>query len=243
MSKILISTIVRNEARYLDRYYGQLRAMAEKLPEHQFALSIFENDSDDGSAAKLASFDWSFLPAFHLTSAKLQTPHFIGGKHPVRTQLLADARNRSLFYCGFLPFSEWVLVVEPDTTFTPEIADRIINHERHYGRRLDVFTGKSVHPGSDRLYDSWGTRRLAAHTDWCDGDRKEDGGFEELWSTFNCLSIYRADAVLAVKGFGGVNERTNQPDCDTVVICERFRAAGFNQIYWDTTLHVAHDCA
>lgn len=242
MSVILVSSIVRNEARFLDRYHAQLKALVAAMPQHQFLLSIAENDSDDGSAAKLNALDWTFTAAHQIATARLRTPHFIGGKHPIRTELLARARNQSLFGCPpLLNAAHWVLSLEPDVSYTTATLAQIIDHEQHYGRRFDIFTGKSTHVGSSRLYDSWGSRPKAEHTDWCDGDRVEDRGLESMWTTYNCAALYRADAIRAGHTFGGVNPRTGQPDCDTSVICERFRAAGFNEIYWDTRLEIPHD--
>jgi hypothetical protein len=243
MANILISTIVRNESKYLDRYHAQLRDLVKTQPQHQFLLSIYENDSVDGSADKLRTLDWSFLPAYHITTARMQTPHYIGGKSAERVALLADARNRSIFHCGYLPHVQSVFSLEPDVTLTVDVADRLLNQEKHYGRTFDIFTGKSVHPGSDNLYDSWGSRPKAEHSDWADGDGVQDRGLEPMWAIYNCAAVYRADAIRAGHTFGPTNPRTGQPDCDTSVICERFRAAGYGEIYWDTAIKIPHDCS
>ncbi len=242
MSHILISSIIRNEARHLDRWYSQIRAVVASQPQHTFSLSVFENDSTDGSGLKAAAYDWSGLGAFYITQAKLNSPFFVGGKDATRVALLANARNRTLYHFPMLAQMDWVLVIEPDVAYTVEVADKLINHEHYYGKRLDVFSGKSSPPGSKGLYDSWGSRKTNALCDWRQGDTEFDG-FEPMWSTFNCLTIYRADAIRAGHTFGGVNPRTGLPDCDTAVICENFRAAGYDQIYWDTNLRVEHSAA
>jgi hypothetical protein len=237
MSTILVSTICRNETRYLDRYHAQLRALCAAQPQHTFLLSIYENDSTDGSAAKLAALDWSFLPAYHITTARMQTPPFIGGKHPLRVQLLAAARNRSIYHCGFLHLADRVLVVEPDVAYPTETAAAIIEQ----GMAWDVFSGKSVHPdGTGRIYDSWGTRKTDRCTDWADGDQVETGGLEGVWSTYHCFCTYAAEAFKQGARFHGVNPRTKQPDCDTVAVVEDFRQRGFNRVAWNRDLHVVH---
>ncbi len=43
---ILISTILRNESKYIDKWYSQLREIVATQPDHSFSLSVFENDSD-----------------------------------------------------------------------------------------------------------------------------------------------------------------------------------------------------
>jgi len=239
---ILLCSIIRNEERHLQRWYDQIKRTVVSMPEHQFTLSVYENDSTDASAAKLASFDWSFMPSYVLTSAKLNCPFFIGGKHPQRTTLLAQIRNKTMENSPFMPLADSVVWVEPDTEYTHEVADKIINHEKYYGVKMDAFSGKSVHPNSKNLYDSWGTRKTANQTDWKDEDGQE-GGYEPMWSTWNCFVIYNAEPIKKGLMFGGVNPRWNMPDCDTCVIAENFRANGYNKIFWDTSLLVQHFCS
>lgn len=239
---VLICSIIRNEARHLDRWYAQLKRTVTSMPEHQFTLSVYENDSDqDDSAAKLRSFDWSFISSYVITTAKLKCPFFIGGKHPQRTALLALVRNECMTNSPFLQQVDGVLWIEPDTEYSHEVISRIIDHEKHYGIKADVFTGKSVHPGSHGIYDSWGTRRTPEQTDWIDGD--EFGpALQPMWSVFNCLVWYRAEPIKKGLMFGGINPRTGQPDCDTCVIVEHFRAAGYDKVYWHRDLEVTHFC-
>lgn len=241
MSVVLISSICRNEARFLDRFHAQLRATVAAMPQHQFLLSVVENDSADGSAAKLNALDWTFTAAHRVITGRLRTPAFVGGKHPVRTELLAAARNESIFGCPlFLPNADSVLVVEPDTVYTPAVVERLIEHERFYGRALDVFSGKSSPLHKQGLYDSWGSRATAEQDDWRDGD-DEFAGFVPMWATFNCLCYYRAEGFRRGARFSGVNPRTGRPDCDTSAVVESFRLHGFNNVAWDTSLRVEHD--
>lgn len=239
--KVLICSIIRNEAKYLDKWYAQIKEMCEKFPDIQFSISVFENDSTDGSYAKIMGYDWSFAYSYMHSTAKMNVPYFIGGKTPQRTELLAFCRNSSIYRFPFLSQTDYVLFIEPDVTYSMDTADRILNHEKYYGQKLDVFCGKSVHPNTDHLYDSWGTRKGPSQTDWKEEDG-ESGGFESMWSAFNCLVLYNAEPIKRGIAFGGINNRLGIPDCDTVVICENFRKAGFDKIYWDTNLKVTHFC-
>ena len=239
---ILISSIVRNEAQFLHRWYAQLKSLVEGCPDIGFHLSVFENDSTDGSNKLLGLFDFSFFKSYQVTSARMNLPYFVGGKHPTRTELLAYCRNRTIYNFAYLQEMDFVLVVEPDTEFDFATIEKIVNHQKHYGQKFDVFSGKSVHPGTRNIYDSWGTRKTDHQTDWLDADGQE-GGLEKMWSTFNCVVIYNAEAIKQNCNFGGINPRSGQADCDTVVICERFRAAGFTNIAWDTNLMVQHHIA
>ena len=243
--KILISTIIRNEVAHLLRWHRQLVTLVKSLPQHEFCLSVFENDSTDGSAQMLASFDYSAFKAHQITSARLNVPYYIGGKEPTRTQLLAYARNRTIYSFEFLREMDSVLVVEPDVEYSTETAQRIVDHERYYGQRFDVFSGKSVHPNSHGIYDSWGSRRLSDQTDWCDEDLEHEkpGEANPMWSTFNCVCMYSAEPIKKGISFSGVNPRTGSPDCDTVAIVEGFRKAGYDKVFWEPALEVTHFCS
>lgn len=239
---ILICSIIRNEIKFLDKWHAQIKAIVETFKEDSISLSVFENDSTDGSFAKMASYDWSFLSNYVLSSNKLNAPYFFGGKHPQRVQLLGQCRNRAIYQFPFVKDVSHVLFIEADIEYTTETADKIIHHEKYYGKKLDVFTPKSVHagrPGPNNIYDSWGTRKTQNQTDWKDEDG-QNGGFEPMWAVFNCFALYNAEPIKKGIAFGGYNERLAIPDCDPVVLCENFRKAGYDQIYWDTNLEVAH---
>ena len=72
---IFIYSIVRNESKYVDRYYKQIRQIVTSFPEYSFLLSIYENDSTDGTPELLQAKDWSFLKDFSFISEKIMTTH------------------------------------------------------------------------------------------------------------------------------------------------------------------------
>jgi hypothetical protein len=240
---ILICSIIRNEARFLDTWHAQIKEIATTFKDDSISLSVFENDSTDGSFAKLAAYDWSFLSNYTLTSHKLNAPFFHGGKHPQRTQLLAACRNRCISQFPFLKDVCHVLFIEADITYTIDVADKIIHHEKHYGQAFDVFTPKSVHadrPGPNNIYDSWGTRKTQNDVDWHDEYDQNTAGHTPMWAVFHCFMMLNAEPIKKSIAFGGFNERLGIPDCDPVVLCENFRKAGYDKIYWDPSLEVAH---
>lgn len=244
MKNILISTIIRNESKFLDRWHQQLKELAAFHKENfRFYLSVYENDSTDDSFQKLSSYDYSFLGNKKLVSEKLNTPYFIGGMNPIRTQILAFARNESIYGYRFLPAIDFVLVIEPDIKYDVTKSDIILcDHEKVYGKSFDILSGKSIHVGSpERIYDTWGTRIKDDTDRWNDAD-SVFGGLEPLYSTFNCFALYNAKPIKDGFGFGGVNKRTGKPDCDTSVICENFRSAGHDKIFWHTDFNVEHFC-
>lgn len=243
MKNILISTIIRNESRYLNNWHKQIDLLAKKYKgKYNFAVSVFENDSTDDSAQKLMAFDYSNFITHRITSERLKTSYFIGGMNPLRVALLAFARNQSIYGFKFLPSMDFILVVEPDVTYDIDQTELIIcDHEEKYGKAIDIITGMSHHPGRpDAIYDSWGTRKTS-DVESCD-DASNASGLQEMWSTFNCFALYRCKPIIEGYTFGHINKRLNKSDCDTSVICENFRAAGYNKIYWNADFKVAHYC-
>lgn len=240
--KVLLCTIIRNREKYLDRWYKQIMDIKDSMPHIEFGLSVFENDSQDNTKSMLRSYDFSMFNDVTISTAKYNIPFFIGGKSGDRVNLLAYFRNRCISQTPFLNAYDYVCFIEPDVAFSNETAMKIIDHEKYYGRKFDVFSGKSVHPGTDRIYDSWGSRVNINRTDWVDAEDEQIKGLHEAYSTFNCFVMYNNKYFTTNQvWFAGFNPRTKQSDCDTVNICEAFRLAGFNEIYFDASLLVEHN--
>lgn len=240
--KVLLCTIIRNREKYLDRWYNQIVRIKNSMPHIEFGISVFENDSEDNSKKLLSSYDFSMFNDATISMAKYNMPYFIGGKIPNRVALLAYFRNRCISQTPFLNSYDYICFIEPDVEFSEETARKIIDHEKYYGRKFDIFSGKSVHPGTDRIYDSWGSRVNINRTDWVDAEDEQIKGLHEMHSTFNCFVMYNNKYFLNHQPwFSGSNPRTNWPDCDTVNICEAFRIAGMDQIFFDASLLVAHN--
>lgn len=238
---ILICTICRNEGKFLQKWYDQIKKFVTECKDINFSLSVLENDSTDDTAKMLQGFDFSFIKHRAISNKTFELPFFIGGKHPARLQILAISRNECIRQFTFLDHITHILLVEPDVTYSLDTIKKILYHEREYGIKMDIFTGKSVHPGGNSLYDSFGSRYVSTEYDW-DEKRPTDNGFEPMWSTFNCLALYNAEPIKRGITFGHINPRTGLADCDCSVICENFRQNGFNNIYWDSHLLVTHYC-
>jgi len=90
-------------------------------------------------------------------------------------------------------------------------------------------------------YDTWATRRDNVEES---GERFADwqvNPVREFYSTFNAVVVYNAEPIKNGISFGWFNKRLNKFDCDTVVICENFREAGYNKIYINQHLACFHD--
>lgn len=299
MSNILISTIVRNRESTLPLWLTQIRNLVSEDPSNNYYLSIYENDSEDGSLELIKSFDYSFAKNYSVITEKLGTPQWhahkegqktwkgegkevidgYGDSHPFwrnkfyyldgvfimstkdRVDMLANARNKSIYECGFLEDCDYVLSIEPDIRYTPsEALQHIILPFAHNknNKNYDILSGRSMselRPG-DRfnasgnssntapsdwhflLYDSWATRRTKPQQEW-DFDVDLEG-IMPVWSTYNCFCMYNAAPFKRRITFSGFNARLNKWDCDTSVVCEGFRSHGYNNIYMDCNFRVGH---
>ncbi len=119
------------------------------------------------------------------------------------------------------------------------------------------------------LFDTCATRQEDSHTEWrfdlADSWRGKSlvrtdlGGVDNnclhnIWSTFNCFCVYNAKPFKEGARWGYLNERLNVGqggvagwtaphqflDADTSVMCEIFRARGYNKVYLNTNCLVRH---
>jgi len=273
MSNILVSTIVRNREHTLPQWFTQIRNLVLEDPNNNYYLSIYENDSEDSSLELIKSFDYSFAKNYSVITEKLGTPWFGCEKNNIqlvnefyysdevlimslkdRVNMLANARNKSIYECGFLDDCDYVLSIEPDIRYTPSEA---LQHIIHNMKNYDILSGRSMselRPG-DRfnalqnkdtkesdwhllLYDSWATRRRKPEQMWHFDVELE--GMMPVWSTYNCFCMYNADPFKKRITFSGFNARLDKWDCDTSVVCEEFRSHGYNNIYMDCDFRVGH---
>lgn len=236
MKNILISTIVRDRAAFLPMWIDQLNLICQSRKNINFYLSVYENDSFDASKNILQSLDYSLFKDVSIVCENIGTPSFGSIKHDLRVQLLAEARNKTLYNNDFLEKCDWVISVEPDIRYNLDDILKIIDDEDH-----DVLSARSIeknNPEPNHLYDGWGTRNTSQHTDW-DHSVNFDG-LINVWTTYNCFCKYKAEPIKNKITFGAFNDRLNAFDCDTAVICENFRKNNYNKIALLGTVNVFH---
>jgi len=232
---ILVSTIIRDREQFLDNWIKQLKELVQIDENNEYYLSVYENDSKDGTKDKLKSFDFSFLKGFKIQTEDLNTKKFGSIISDERVKLLAEARNKSIFNNNFLSKASHVFVVEPDVKYVPNIiAKNIINLGEY-----DIISPRSTNYGS-KLYDDWATRKNSSERRWTNTFDIPDS-LVEVWSTFNCLCLYNAEPIKNNITFDSFNERFNASDCDTTVICENFRKNGYNKIFMNGSVEVFHE--
>lgn len=242
MSKptVLVYSVIRNESRYIDRYYDQVKEMVSTFPKYNFILSIYENDSTDDTVAKIQSKDWSFLEDFSFISEKLMTKNYGSVKSKDRVRNLSIARNKAIEVPGFLDRSDYVMMIESDMRFDMKTMKQILEFEK-LEPNFDIVSGLTVnnHP----VYDSWATRkgpRFTSHEEVRLYDVTSKP-YDKYYATSNGVCLYRAQPFKDGVRYGYINPVTNKFDCDTVVVCQNFHKAGFDNIYIIHTAKIYHE--
>jgi hypothetical protein len=232
---ILISTIVRNRIKALPKWKKQLDELSALNTDFKFSLSVYENDSIDGSKDFLNNIEFPLFKNFTLITDNLFTNQYGSVKNAERVCLLADARNKSIKQSPMLPIADKIICIEPDITYPAEEMRKLITSE------YDIISARSIEKHDDlkyHLYDGWGTRKNKEDSDWNPSILLD--GIIPVWTTFNCFCVYKAEAIRKGAIFSGFNEKTQQFDCDTAIICERFRDLGYNNIAMNCDVKVFH---
>jgi hypothetical protein len=229
--KILLYSIIRNTEDTFDRYYQQIRNIVKTFPEYDFYLSIYENDSIDGTKSLLSKADWSFLNDVSIISENINTEFYGSVKDPIRVKNLSDARNKAIEAGGFLELVDYVLMVEGDLAFNMPSVRELLNF-KHVKPDFDVVSAVSINRRK-RHYDRWATRigplYNAEASDLDPEYRRKHYG--EYYSTSNGLVLYRAKPFQEGVRHGWINTVTGEFDCEMVVLCQNFRARGYSNIY------------
>jgi hypothetical protein len=234
MAKILISTIIRNRESSINKWYDQLLDLLNKDTHNDYYISIYENDSTDSSKNILKKLNFSMFTDSYLKIENINSNYYESIKNEERVNLLANARNKSIFECNFLNICDYILCIEPDITYNPQnIIDEIINKIKNYDILSSISNYKGYIP-----YDSWATRKSASDKDWDFSIKLE--GIIDVYSTFNCLCIYKSEPFKKNAKFSGFNDRFKEFDCDTSVICEKFINLGYSKIAMNCNSIVNH---
>ena len=262
--KIMICTIMRNSEKTISRWWNTVKKIAETYPLIEFDISIYENDSTDGTKnflkeTVILESDSYFSDTF-ITCEDINTESFGSVVDAQRVLNLATARNKCLHQSVDINSYDYFLSVEADADFNVSLLKYLFDK----GENWDILSGASYYPLSKGFYDQWATRRGANEDRWdMPMGRLSDpsiplfkGPFSELhpkslasridevvevYSTFNLVCLYRAKPITEGHLFGGYSQNLDSFDCDTAVICENFRRAGYNRIGMLPHLEVFND--
>jgi hypothetical protein len=241
VKNILISTIIRNRKNFLNNWYEQIKNIVTIDKQNNYYLSVYENDSTDGTQDILRNLDFSFFSDFNIKLEILNTPSFGSVVNEERVKLLSEARNQTIYNNKLLEKCSHILVVEPDVKYEPKtLIDNIINNGDY-----DIISPRSVEINDDKhhyLYDDWGTRQNPDSRSWhiFNPIILRNLGLINVWTTFNCFCFYKSEPFKRFLTFGYFNERFNTFDCDTAVVCENFRKYGYSNIVLNSSVEVYH---
>lgn len=229
--KILVYSIIRNRASNINKFYAQLHKMVKTNPEYEFYLSIYENDSIDGTKQLLFSKDWSFFKGVSIITENIETKYFESVKDAQRVENLSHARNKAVEAGGFLDKVDYILMVEGDVVYSNDDVQRLLNF-KNIEPNFDIVSTISLRKNG-KHYDWWATRtgpeynpeRSEIEVDY------ESKKYGKYYSTSNGLCLYKAKPFQEGVRHHWINKITKQFDCEMVVLCQGFHEKGYKNIY------------
>jgi len=229
--KVLIYSIIRNRASSMPRFYSQLKKLVKALPEYDFYLSIYENDSDDRTKIEIFNKDWSFFKGIAIVSENIDTEYYGSVKDAQRVENLAKARNKAIELGGFLNNVDYVLMIEGDVLYTTDDVKRLLDF-KNIEPDFDIVSSISLRKNG-KHYDWWATRTSAKYNpDRSEiEDNYEQKQYGKYYSTSNGLCLYRAKPFQDGVRHHWINKVTKEFDCEMVVLCQNFKNAGHENIY------------
>lgn len=229
--KVLLYSIIRNREKKMLQYYKQITQIVKAFPEHEFYLSVYENDSTDRTKSLLFSFDWSFLKGVSVISENLNTKYFGSTKDEERVKNLSIARNKAILAGDFLEKVDYVLMFEGDVRYEMSDIRELLEFDE-VEPNFDVVSAMSIR-SSGSFYDVWATRTTEEYQP---GVFPLEDGYEtkhygKYLSTSSGLCLYRAKLFQEGARHHWINKVTGEADCEMVVVCQDFRARGYDNIF------------
>ena len=238
--KILISSISRNDSKYIDKYYSKIKNIARKFPEHEFYLSIYENDSDDDTKQKIFSKDYSMFAGVSIISETLNTEYYGSTKDLDRVKNLSIARNKSLTANNFIDLVDYLLVIDVDIDFDEDTFDKVLSfHSKQ--KNAHIVSATSIR-GED-LYDQWATRVDSEYSEKGKEyyNKYKNSEYKKYYSVSNGFCLYSAEPFKKGIRFDYINTVSGKSDCEMVVVCQKFRNAGYENIFMLHSAKVYHN--
>jgi hypothetical protein len=239
---VLICSIFRNSSPIIDRYWRQIHdTMANPMNAGvRWHISLYENDSTDGTKERLRGLDMSRFAEHSLITEDLNTKHYGSVVDEDRVRNLANARNRAITAKDLHQRADMILWIESDVIYGKDHIGIMLMRSMLLPRGFHVYSGIMMDQSQGTMYDTWATRR----------DAIEESGdlmlshvwkpMDRFWSTFNGICFYSPIPFRKGVRFGWYNERLGKFDCDTAVVCENFRAAGYDEIWVDQSMRCSH---
>lgn len=260
---ILISTIIRDSIRSIDIWFDQINRIIDLCPNDKFYLSVYENDSVDGTKEKLKSFNYKKIEKCFITSENLGEIKYPSVSCENRVKLLASYRNKTLNQVENIQIFDKILSIEPDILYIPEDVIKLIFSD------FDIYSGFSLRCRyedisnlnfntelwiknlEEKLYsgwthgvrDGWATRKNDTEINGIIDEKAYFDLYKDdvpLQSTYSSFAVYNPMPIKNGARFGFINEKYNKFDCDTAVICQEFNKLGYNNIYMNKNIKILH---
>jgi glycosyltransferase involved in cell wall biosynthesis len=238
--KVLVYSIIRNESKYMNSYHNKLIEMVSSFPEYEFYLSLYENDSTDGTKQKIMAKDWSMFAGVSIISENIATQDYGSVKDETRVKNLSIARNKAIEAAGFLDFVDYIMMIESDMEFDMKAVEKILNF-KNIVPDFDIVSGITIR--NKRLYDQWATRKGPKYEEnvYPIADDYKMKSYDKYYSTSNGICLYRAEPFREGVRYGYINTITGEFDCDTVVVCQNFQDRGYDGVYIIHDAEIYHE--
>jgi len=217
--ELVVASIFRNAAHYVERYFRQLEALSDE-GSMDVTVVVAEGDSQDDTYGEIERW---ITPNDVLLKADHGGPHYGSIDHPGRWKQIAWVCNQVM---DALPNGLPVIYVESDLIWMPHTMLTLLDDlEEH-----DAVAPLSLH--HDVFYDVWGYRGS-------DGERFEmhEPYHSSLETKDRLVPINSAGSCIAMRPEIAKVARFAEEDC-IVGLCRSIREHG--DLYLDTTVAVQH---
>jgi hypothetical protein len=217
---MILVSIFRDSAGYVDRYAAQVEKLRTSLDERLHCITI-EGDSTDSTAQDLRDYGFQVLTVEH------GGPRFGSIDNPLRWRQIAVVCN--VAWCAALREvnpGEAIIYVESDLVWD---AETMVALKARLQTHPAVAT-MSFHEGTNVFYDIWGHRK---NGDWFTPQPPYHPGLDG-----DLVEIDSAGSCFAVRGDAAHHVEFSLKDCIRGV-GRTLRAAG-HPLMLDTTLAVYH---
>jgi len=232
--RLLVCTIARDVFPHLNTWHRQFVDLTAHLQAKGWRvdLSVYENDSVDGTAGQLNSLGIN-MPDYVIRTDRLGTQRYGSIWSIDRLRNLAHARQQCIYQAVARYGWVWdkIVYIEPDVTYDPSWCSELILARHPLAAGIgepDIYSAWSLRPLSNPkesvyLYDTCATRAGCDDICW---DVNESGGtwragslvptnlggvdgncLHRVWSTFNCFCVYNAKPFKEGVKWGIINKR------------------------------------
>lgn len=255
--KILICSILRDNEPNMERFFGQINSFVDRLgTQHEFSISLYENDSVDATPQILRNADLSRFSRSSVVCARKNRPKFGSVVDEERIQNLAIARNNAMTAENMHMDVDYIMFIDSDVIYDADYVPTLLDWKTVGLTDPDIYSGvivterkpheQHILPAYQvgdrvyRVYDTWCMRR-DAFEEW--GTWKPDAlkqPVSRFYATYNGVCLFKAKPIKDGLRFHHHNKRLGKFDLEIAVLAEKFHEAGYHDIYINQFLWCYH---